>query len=244
MKSLAVTVSVVAALVVVAVAADLFITRDVNNRIAASAESGTLDGQSQGNWDGAAQGQSNGSDEGNAAGDAAGAAEGSAAGSQEGIVAGGNAGEEDGSDDGLQDGIIDGSSKGKAEGYEAGKNKGTDAGYEDGFAQGIGAGYLIRNPTYNEAVEFLMKTTAVNAAEINTEAEARGIRTGYVGFETADLDTGYYELVAFETIDKGLLYFTSVNHVQVKLELGKRYSTLNGFASPTNDTITKITIIW
>ena len=151
--------------------------------------------------------------------------------------------------------------KGHAEGYVAGFEGGHIAGYQEGSKIGyIKAGkgdhtsdetgfYFLYNPTYEEVRKILAEGETYSAKEIHDYAEANGIRSAYIRCPIARKATEgmvyIYELVAFETVDKGLVVIEPWSHREVKIEVGKSYSELNG--SPIrdyNDTITKITTVW
>ena len=79
--------------------------------------------------------------------------------------------------------------------------------------------------------------------EVNNFTEANGIRTAYVRVGIAA--GGSYRIVAFETVDRGFIFIRPRSHEEIKVEVGKSYSELNGFSPPAyDDTITKITIAW
>jgi hypothetical protein len=79
--------------------------------------------------------------------------------------------------------------------------------------------------------------------EINNFAEANGIRTAYIRVGIAA--GGSYRIVAFETVDRGFIFIRPRSHEEIKVEVGKSYSELNGFPFPSyDDTIIKITIVW
>jgi len=79
--------------------------------------------------------------------------------------------------------------------------------------------------------------------EVNNFTEANGIRTAYVRVGIAA--GGNYRIVAFETVDKGFIFIRPRSHEEIKVEVDKSYSALNGFPTPDyDDTITKITIVW
>ena len=92
---------------------------------------------------------------------------------------------------------------------------------------------------------------ATSAWQINNDFEvvfARALgrgKTGYVWVNFAKGGGAGYELVAFETVDKGLIIIVPTSHQEVELEVGKRFSELVGFATPYfDDTITLVTVIW
>jgi len=151
--------------------------------------------------------------------------------------------------------------EGRTQGYEAGLYDGEIDGYQAGskigyeMSQGkdisdFGEGFrFIYNPTYDEVQEILAENNKTTAMEINNYSEANGIRTAYVRCQiarkAAERTVFVYNLVAFETIDRGLIFIRPRSHEEVKVEVGKSYSELNGFpTSPYDDTITKITIFW
>ena len=151
--------------------------------------------------------------------------------------------------------------EGRTQGYEAGFREGGRAGYQEGSKIGyemsqdkdisdFGEGfYFTYNPTYDEVQAILAESKKTTAMEINYYAEANGIRTAYVRCQiarkAAEGMVCVYHLVAFETVDKGLIIIELRSHKEVKVEVGKSYSELNGFpTSPYDDTITKITIVW
>ncbi len=164
----------------------------------------------------------------------------------------------------VTDAYAHGLEKGRTQGYEAGFREGNGDGYQEGSKIGYemgshgyyiyktndGAGlYFTYNPTYDEVREILAESKKTSAMEINYYAEVSGIRTAYVRCQiarkAAERMVYVYHLVAFETVDKGFIIIRPWSHEEVKVEVGKSYSELNGFSSPPyDDTITKITIFW
>jgi len=152
--------------------------------------------------------------------------------------------------------------EGLAQGYRLGFQRGSEAGYQEGSQVGYqkanwidyhtsdGVGfYFAYNPTYAELLEILAEAKKGSAQEIHDYATANGLRVAYVRCQiarTAAEGMVYiYQLVAFETVDKGLIIIEPWSHREVKLEVGKSYSELNGFPTRLyDDTITKVTIIW
>jgi len=154
--------------------------------------------------------------------------------------------------------------EGRTQGYEAGFRERSGAGYQEGSKIGYEKGregydsyngdygtgfYFTYNPTYDEVQEILAESKETAAMEINYYAEANGIRTAYVRCQIARKTTErmvhIYHLVAFETVDRGFIIIRPRSHEEVKVEVGKSYSELNGFPTPSyDDTITKITIVW
>ena len=147
-----------------------------------------------------------------------------------------------GYDVGFQQGNQSGYQKGSKTGYAEGSVSGGDSRDEAGF-------YFVYNPTYAEVQAILVENESVDANNLHDYAETNGIRTAYVrallARQAAEGMVYLCELVAFETIDKGLIIIEPGSHQEVKVEIGKRYSELNGFpVSAYDDTITQITIVW
>lgn len=151
--------------------------------------------------------------------------------------------------------------EGRTQGYEAGFQEGNKAGYQEGSTikyersqdkdiSDLGEGfYFTYNPTYDELQAILAESNKTTAMEVNNFAEANGIRTAYIRAQiarkTAERAAYWYHLVAFETVDRGFVFIRPRSHEEIKVEVGKSYSELNGFPTPAyDDTITKITIVW
>ncbi len=160
---------------------------------------------------------------------------------------------EEGNTQGYEVGLYEGSKAGYQEGSKIGYEKATEGNPSDN--NGYGAGfYFTYNPTYDEVREILTecsKTTGnkMTALEANNYAEARGIRTAYarcqIARKTAGRTVYIYSLIGFDTVDRGFIFIRPRSHEEVKVEVGKSYSELNGFPTPPyDDTITKITIFW
>lgn len=191
-------------------------------------------------------------------------------GSEEGHARGYTVGYQEGGSAGYRDGNMVGYQEGSTVGYEEGRKEGYNTGYTTGFEEGIGTDYLVFNPTYDEMQEILAESETGSARGINDNADSKGIRAAYVRiriatwypphriasksggeglvlaqpFTRADWSP-YYYWVAFETVDKGLIFIQPWSGKEVELEVGKRYSELNGFYSPDyDDTIVEIIIVW
>jgi len=150
--------------------------------------------------------------------------------------------------------------EGYAQGYEDGFMQGSEAGYQEGHRVGYevdetvdggsaSAYYFLYNPTYDEMREILADGEMFSAKEIHDYAEINGIRVGYVRCPIArkapEGRVYLYQLVAFETVDRGLIIIEPWTHREVKVEVGKSYREVNGFPpSSYDDTITKMTIVW
>ena len=151
--------------------------------------------------------------------------------------------------------------EGRTQGYEAGFREGGRAGYQEGSKIGYEMSqdkdisdeetgfYFTYNPTYDELQAILAEGNKTTAMEINNFAEANGIRTAYVRCQiarkSAERTVYIYNIVAFETVDRGFIFIRPRSHEEIEVGVGKSYSELNDFPTPPyDDTITKITIVW
>ena len=165
--------------------------------------------------------------------------------------------------------FTDGYDKGYVQTYEAGYqkayaatyNKGYDKGYEIGLASGskseVATRVELSNPTYKQLREFLTgdKTDSNPfikdeyvcfdfAAELNNNAETNGIRAAYVRIRSKEWG---HAVVAFETVDRGLVFIEPQSDRDVDLVIGKPYPWQSvGANRPTDydDVIVEIQIIW
>jgi hypothetical protein len=152
--------------------------------------------------------------------------------------------------------------EGHVEGYEEGLQEGSRVGYQEGSKAGLeevargdydispeSGFYFLYNPTYEEVQEILAEDTSGSAKEMNDSAESRGIRTAYVRCRISTLeDEGkiyLLELVAFETVDEGLIFIEPSSQQEAELQIGRRYSELNRSSPLTFDgIISDIKIVW
>jgi hypothetical protein len=200
-------------------------------------------------------GYSAGHETGYSAGEEDGYDEGYSVGEEDGYEAGYSVGEEDGYSVGEEDGYV----SGEAAGYSSGRQDGYDAGYSEGIEDGLGHGYTLKDPTYQEALafirqdktdenEYIMDTYGVYvcshfARDVCNNAEAEGLRCAFV--ELRYPDSGH-SIVAFNTIDRGIIYFEPQLDDRVEVALGESYSEINNYrkSSPYDDTIRDILVIW
>jgi len=152
--------------------------------------------------------------------------------------------------------------EGYIQGYEMGLQEGSIVGYQEGsqiaygnaggeaYDSRSGAGfYFLYNPTYDELQEVLAGSEQSYARELHDYVEANGIRAAYVrcpiAHEAAEGRVYIYELVACETVDRGLVIIEPQSLRNVKIEVGRSYSELNGFPPREyDDTINKIKVVW
>jgi hypothetical protein len=183
--------------------------------------------------------------------------EGEAAGYDGGYSAGEKAGLSSSSQEDYEEGYTSGKQDGYTEGYDSGKADG----YEEGAQDALGHGYTLIDPTYREATRFLRNDeTDENefiedayvcshfARDVCNNAEAEGLRCAYIVLIYPD---GGHAIIAFETIDEGLVYFDPQADERVKPVVGKRYyqciEPKPGYyyeEPPYNDTIKDILVIW
>jgi hypothetical protein len=160
---------------------------------------------------------------------------------------------------GNQDGYSDGYNLGKYEGYDEGEAVGYEDGYSEGYTEGIdagtGHGFCLKDPTYAEAVAFIHSDhTDRNyydddsyvcshfSRDVCNNAEAQGFRCAFV--ELRYSDSGH-SIIAFDTIDRGLVYFEPQFDDEVRVEIGRGYSQLNDYAIPYwDDVIQDVLVIW
>ncbi len=140
--------------------------------------------------------------------------------------------------------------------YTKGYEKGLEVGLEIGSGEEVTTLVEVHNPTYQELREFLEhdKTDANPyirgvymcadfAADLNNNAEHQGIRAAYV---TVRARTWGHALVAFETVDRGLVFVEPISDTYVKVEVGEVYRWLSGGVGSTGygDTVIGIELIW
>ena len=141
-------------------------------------------------------------------------------------------------------------------GYTVGDFQGYDRGYDDGVVEGAGSGYTLRNPTHNELKSFLTEdktdseqyvegvyTCSDFSADVNNNAEAQGLRAAVVFIDFPSERS--HVVVAFETVDKGLIFIEPQFDDEIEVRTGISYSEANDYHRPSyNDTITKATVVW
>ncbi len=178
-----------------------------------------------------------------------------------GHSAGYNLGKQEGYNSGKKDGYGEGYDSGKMTGYDQGKEDGYKAGYDDGVQAEAGHGFVPGDPTYQQAVAFLRQDrTSENvyvdpsyvcshfARDVNSNAEKSGLRCAFV--EIRYQDKGH-TIVAFNTIDKGLVYFEPQSDETVNPVVGKRFfqciEPRPGYYYPPpayDDTILDVVVVW
>jgi len=186
---------------------------------------------------------------------------GETAGYENGYSVGYEAGYSLGKQDGYDEGYVSGKRDGYDEGYDLGNADGYEDGYEVGMEAGFGHGYTLRDPTYKEVVTFL-RTDKTNlnkyvedtyvcshfARDVCNNAESEGLRCAYISLIYPD---GGHTIIAFNTIDEGLVYFESQTDERAEPVVGKRYYKCVEpkpgyyYEKPSfDDTIIDILVIW
>ncbi len=189
---------------------------------------------------------------------------GDTAGYNRGYASGWEIGHNSGEQAGYDKGYVSGKEAGYDEGYGLGQNEGYDEGYSQGMEAGFGHGYTLRDPTYEEAVDFI-EEDKTNENEYNdadygvyvcshfsrdvcNNAEAEGLRCAFVELRYLE---GGHAIVAFDTIDEGLVYFDTITDEKTDPVVGKHYykciETRPGYyylPPDFDDTIKDILVIW
>jgi hypothetical protein len=180
---------------------------------------------------------------------------GESAGYGEGYSAGQEIGYSSGRQDGYNEGYALGGEESYNQGYDLCKAEGYEQGYDEGIEAGLGHGYTLRDPTYKQAVAFLARDkTDKNeydedsyvcshfARDVDNNAEAEGLRCAFVELRYSE---GGHSIIAFNTIDKGLVYFEPQFDDEVEVIMYRSYSHSNNYLEPSiDDTIMDVLVIW
>jgi cell division protein FtsB len=133
-------------------------------------------------------------------------------------------------------------------GYSEGESDGYAQGYDEGFTQGMEVltqtGYYLRDPTYEEAVEFISSDLTDRnpytqsyvcydfTADFIANAQDAGYRCGFVYIEFSN---SAHAIACFSTVDQGLIYVEPQNDLLVTVAVGQSYQSY---------TIVDMGIIW
>ena len=163
-----------------------------------------------------------------------------------------------------EDGYGEGYAQTHDSGYQASYGEAYDKGYEKGYEIGleiksggeVATRVELHNPTYEELREFLTsdKTDAnlyikgvymcANfAADVNNNAELQGIRAAYVIIHAREWS---HAIVAFETVDRGLIFIEPILDKQVNVAVGESYWWVTGLVGSTryDDTVVGLEFVW
>jgi hypothetical protein len=230
--------------------ADLDVAREVSYK----------EGYDAGKIEGEASGYSIGKAEGYKEGEGAGRTAGYKEGEKVGNTVGYQEGEEAGKAAGYQEGEKVGYIKGKNDGFKEGEIAGYNQGYSAGMEAGLGHGYTLKDPTYSEAVAFLREdTTDSNEYNENTyncshfcrdvvnNAEQQRLRAAIVLIQfPRSISSAGHSVIAFNTIDRGIVYFEPQFDDEIELIIGESFTMLNNYRQlpSVDDTIAEIIAIW
>jgi len=163
-------------------------------------------------------------------------------------------------DKGLKNGFIEGNSTGYSLGYDSGNSSGYvngnltgyetgyNFGYTKGLNDGVGSGFTVRNPTYQEMLNFLTvdqtdQNEYINpayvcwnfACDVKNNAFNAGFRCGFV---YVDLQDSVHAIVCFETIDRGLVFIEPQDDSIMSLIIGTIYTPSSTY------TVLRYVIVW
>jgi len=181
-----------------------------------------------------------------------------------GEMAGYSSGKQEGYEVGKTEGYSLGKQEGYNEGYSSGRADGYDEGYHEGMEAGLGHGYTLRDPAYEEVITFLRwdktdKNEYIEdtygvyvcthfARDVGNNAEEAGLRCAFVELRYPE---GGHAIIAFDTIDEGLVYFDAQSDERVRPVIGKRYYQCIEpkpgyyYEKPSfDDTMMDILVIW
>ncbi|MBA7685216.1 hypothetical protein ES703_93634 [subsurface metagenome] len=141
--------------------------------------------------------------------------------------------------------------------YDKGYDKGYEIGLETGSNEGVATRVELSDPTHKEMREFLARDKTDSkpyikgeygcndfAAQLDNNAEADGIRAAYVRIRSKNW---WHAVVAFETVDRGIIFIEPQSDRVVKLVIGEPFPWhLVDKANPLGhlDPIVDIQIIW
>ncbi len=139
--------------------------------------------------------------------------------------------------------------------YDSRYEEGYDIGYIKGITDGAGRGYTVRDPAYQEALQFVSsdptdknqyvpkRYTCTNfAADFKNNAFKVGYRCGFVLIEFPD---SAHAIVCFNTTDYGIIFIEPQNDEITKLVIGQPYWDRTKYQKPEfDDTILRFIIVW
>lgn len=160
---------------------------------------------------------------------------------------------------GYSGGYSDGYDIGYSNGYDLGYSLGFDEGSETGYAQGVedgaGRGYNIRDPTYQEALQFIeadqtdkneYDEESYNCFHFTADFKGNAFQAGYrCGFVYVEFVEGAHAIVCFNTIGYGIIFIEPQSDDIVTLTIGQPYWDRTEYEPPDyDDTIVTFTIVW
>lgn len=220
---------------------------------------GSDSGYSQGHEIGYQQGYELGWVQGNSSGYESGYQIGYASGNSSGHTVGFSQGYSEGNLAGYGIGYQSGQQSGNQSGYSQGFQNGNTSGYQVGYLQGVedgaGRGYNIRDPTYQEMLDFLTtdqtdknpynETSYVCwnfASDVMNNAFKAGYKCGWVHLAFPD---SAHAVNCFNTTDHGLVFVEPQSDDVVTLTIGQPYWDRTKYSPPGyDDTIVKYVVVW
>lgn len=150
-----------------------------------------------------------------------------------------------------------GLSKGYDEGYVNGNLSGYQKGYEIGYVRGVtdgaGRGYNIRDPTYQEALNFIASdhteqhqySSTYTCFDFTADFKMNAFRAGYkCGFVYIEFTGSAHAIVAFNTTNHGLIFIEPQSDDIVTLTIGQHYWDRTKYIPSYDDTIVRFVVIW
>jgi len=113
--------------------------------------------------------------------------------------------------------------------------------------QKIGDTYNLHNPLFSDVTQFIANDKSSNISVEIDNAKEQGIQCAYVIVRIIISSSGEYELIGFNTTDKGMVYFEPKTNYRVFPIIGDHYvDCVEGtpYSSTFDDTITSILVIW
>ena len=157
---------------------------------------------------------------------------------------------------GFNNGNTSGYSLGYDAGVQTGNVSGYDLGYTEGLSDGAGHGFTVRDPTYQEMLNFITSDQTDKhqytvptyvcwnfAADVKNNAFTEGYRCGLVVISFADSSAGH-SVICFKTIDHGLIFIEPQDDAIASLVIGQHYWDRAKYAPTYDDTIVSFTIVW
>jgi len=165
-----------------------------------------------------------------------------------------NTGYSEGNSAGYQLGFIIGQKAGYTSGFNIGNQTGYLIGFNDCWQSGFQAdGYLIRDPTYRELLNFLEadQTDKIpydekmfNCIDFSATIKRNAFNVGYNSFFVyINFSSTSHSIVAFNTTDQGIVFIEPQYDKVLKIEIGENYTLLNGFVYDPNLVITRYLIV-
>lgn len=133
-----------------------------------------------------------------------------------------------------------------------------DSAYDEGYVQGVtdgaGRGFNIRDPAYQEALQFIeLDQTDKNeysetytCFEFTADFEKNAFEVGYrCGLVYIELPDSAHSIACFNTTDQGLIFIEPQDDEIVTLKIGQPYWDRTIYEPPDyDDTVVRFVVIW